>query len=237
MKGLYSFDQTEYPFQMFSLSHFFMILVTLVLLLFLYNYREGIKRRFKRELKYMLVVSLILGEVTFHLWYILDDRWNAVTNLPLQLCSISLYLCTIMLLTRNYRIFEISFFVSMTGAFIAIVTPELFFGFPHLRFFQFFLAHIAIVLSCFYMVWMEEYKPTFGSVIRSFTVLNIIAFFVFIVNQTVGSNYMFLGRKPSNGSIIDFLGPYPWYILSLEVVAFGVFVILYFVLFKLPKRH
>jgi hypothetical integral membrane protein (TIGR02206 family) len=51
---------------------------------------------------------------------------------------------------------------------------------------------------------------------------------VFGVNSLVGSNYMFLMKKPENGSIMDFLGPHPWYILSLEAVAFVLCLIAYY---------
>lgn len=236
MEGLYSFNRADYPFQLFSLSHISMILITFVLLACIYFFRENIKGKYEKHLKYTLLVCLIAGDILFHLWYLVHDRWDFVINLPLQLCSISLYLCAFMLVTRNYKVFEVSFFISMTGALIAIITPELFFGVPHMRFFQFFIVHIAIVLACFYMVWFEGYKPTAKSVIRAFVVLNIIAGFVFIVNQLIGSNYMFLARKPSNASMIDFLGPYPWYILALEVIALTLFIGLYLALFKKRKK-
>ncbi|MGP4039219.1 YwaF family protein [Gracilibacillus sp. D59] len=236
MQGLFSFNRAEYPFQLFSLSHICVVLLTLGLLACMYIFRESITRKYKRFFKYTLVAFLVIGEASFHFWYLLHDRWDVMINLPFQLCSISLYLCTIMLLTRNYKVFEVSFFVSMIGAFVALVTPELFFGFPHMRFFQFFIAHIAIILSCFYMVWIEEYTPTLGSVIRAFIVLNIMAGCVFIVNKIIGSNYMFLAEKPSNASPIDFLGPYPWYILSLEVIALILFMLLYLA-FKIQKRN
>lgn len=232
MGELFRFNQIDYPFQLFSLSHISMVLLTLFLIGWMYIYRERIKERYKQQVKYILLVFLIVGEIFFHVWYLLHDKWDMIINLPLQLCSISLYLCAIMLLTRNYKVFEVAFFVSMIGAFIAIITPELFFGFPHMRFFQFFFVHIAIILSCFYMLWIEGFKPTFKSVIKAFITLNILAGFVFITNQIIGSNYMFLSRKPSNVSIIDFLGPYPWYILSLEVVALTLFILLYLVVIK-----
>ncbi|SFL70669.1 conserved hypothetical integral membrane protein TIGR02206 [Gracilibacillus orientalis] len=237
MEGLLSFNQTDYPFQLFSLSHICMVLLTLGLLICMYIFRGSIRGTNKRLFKYALIAFLILGEVSFHVWYLLNDRWDVLINLPFQLCSISLYLCTIMLLTRNYKVFEVSFFVSMIGAFVALVTPELFFGFPHMRFIQFFIAHITIILSCFYMVWIEEYKPTLGSVMRAFIVLNIMAGFVFIVNKLIGSNYMFLAEKPINASIIDYLGPYPWYIIPLEVMALTLFMLLYFAVIKLQKGN
>lgn len=77
------------------------------------------------------------------------------------------------------------------------------------------------------MLWYEKCRPTIKSVWKAFVALNILAFVVFFINKVTGGNYMFLARKPSNPSLIDLLGPYPWYILSLEVVAFAIFFILY----------
>jgi hypothetical integral membrane protein (TIGR02206 family) len=78
-----------------------------------------------------------------------------------------------------------------------------------------------------YMVWIEGYRATCNSVLKSLAALNLIAFLVFLVNIFLEANYMFLLHKPVNASPIDFLGPYPWYIFSLEAVAFILFSLLY----------
>jgi len=154
---------------------------------------------------------------------------SAMLNLIVffQLCSISLFLSIIMLLTRKFFLFEITYFLGIGGALQAMLTPELAYDFPHYRYFHFFLAHIAIILASLYMIWYENCRPAFTSIWKAFAALNVIAIVVFFINKATGGNYMFLARKPINPSLIDFLGPYPWYILSLEIVALFMFFILY----------
>ncbi|VXB07094.1 conserved membrane hypothetical protein [Bacillus sp. 349Y] len=225
-----------YPFELFSVSHITAILLTIAGILFLFLVRNKMSHKGKRVLKICLIASLFLSELTFQLWYLIKGEWTIETNLPFQLCSLSIYLCVIMLLTKSYRLFEVTYFASMAGALIAMITPELFYGFPHIRYFQFFIAHAAIILSAFFMIWMEEFHVRFTSVLRAFISLNAIAVVVYFIDRITGANYMFLAHKPYNLSPIDYLGPYPWYLLSLEFVAFFVFLLLYLPFFLYNKR-
>ena len=50
---------------------------------------------------------------------------------------------------------------------------------------------------------------------------------VFFFNQILGSNYLFIAHKPETASLIDVLGPWPWYILSLEVIGAVMCLLLY----------
>lgn len=85
------------------------------------------------------------------------------------------------------------------------------------------------------MTWIEEYKPTARSLWKTFGLLNLYMVFIFGVNAITGGNYLFLAYKPANPSLLDFLGPYPWYILSLEFVVLAFFFLLY-APFALRKR-
>lgn len=202
---------------------FGLLLVSGVLL---FLFRDKLKKG-KSVIRYTLAIFLLISELSLYVWYVYTGVWNPIDSLPFQLCSISLFLSIIMLLTRNYLLFEITYFLGIGGALQAMLTPELAYDFPHYRYFHFFLAHIAIILASLYMIWYENCRPTFKSVWKAFTALNVIAFIVFFVNIVTGGNYMFLAHKPINPSLIDLLGPYPWYILSLEVVALMMFFILY----------
>jgi uncharacterized membrane protein YwaF len=57
-------------------------------------------------------------------------------------------------------------------------------------------------------------------------VLNGYALTVGVVDGITGWNYGYLCRKPAETSLLDWLGPWPWYLLSLECIALGTFFLL-----------
>ncbi|WP_078381195.1 YwaF family protein [Sutcliffiella halmapala] len=208
-----------------SPAHIASLIVTMVLIIFLYIFREQFI--IKRYGRWLIFLSLLGSEVWLNYWYLATEMWDISYTLPFQLCSISLYLCMWMLLTKQNWSFEVAYFLGIGGALQAILTPELFYDFPHFRFIHFFIAHIAIILAVLYMIWVERRVIRIQSLWKAFGLLQIIALFVFFMNRLTGGNYMFLAKKPSSASLIDFLGPYPWYILSLEIVVLSLFFILY----------
>ncbi|WP_324255014.1 TIGR02206 family membrane protein [Bacillus sp. REN16] len=214
------------PFHWLSFSHVVMLGLLIVLGVLLFLLRDRLTKR-KSVIRYTLAIVLLASELSLYLWYVFTGVWDPVDSLPLQLCSISLFLSIIMLLTRSYLLFEVTYFLGIGGALQAMLTPELAYDFPHYRYFHFFLAHIAIILASFYMIWYENCRPTLKSIWKAFAGLNSIALVVFFINKATGGNYMFLAHKPMNPSLIDLLGPYPWYILSLEIVALIMFFILF----------
>ena len=66
--------------------------------------------------------------------------------------------------------------------------------------------------------------------------LNVSAVVVGLVNLAVGSNYMFLMRKPDTASLLDLLGPHPVYILVEELIALALFILMYIAFFVIPDR-
>jgi hypothetical integral membrane protein (TIGR02206 family) len=84
-----------------------------------------------------------------------------------------------------------------------------------------------IVTAAVYMTTVEGYRPCWKSFRRVAVLGNLYMAFIGLVNWLLGSNYMFIARKPDTPSLIDVLGPWPWYILSLEAIALVVFLALY----------
>ncbi len=212
------------PFVRFSTVHLISIFLFFLGIILLFIFRKKINETFTRI---FFVSIILLLEIGYHIWLITNNLWAASHALPLQLCSISLILCIILLLTNNKTTFEIVFFIGIAGALQAIFTPELFYNFPHCRFLHFFINHILIIWVCLFYVWIKKYTISFISIFKSFVFLHMAALIAFVANIITGGNYMFLSRKPATSSALDYFGDYPWYILSLEGIALVLFTILY----------
>jgi len=140
----------------------------------------------------------------------------------------SIIFCTIILIKYDQSLFEIIYFWGLGGATQALLTPDIStYGFPHFRFFQVFLSHGLIIATVIYFIFVENKKVRKGSLKRILLTTNIYAAFVFIVNMIFKTNYLFIGHKPETPSLIDILGPWPFYIIWLEMLMLIVFSLLY----------
>ncbi|WP_342599051.1 TIGR02206 family membrane protein [Psychrobacillus sp. FSL H8-0483] len=216
-------------FEMFSMTHFSTILVLVCLIFLLYMTRKKWSIQMEKMLliERLFALSLLLMEVLYHVWLFQTDRWNWGNSLPLELCSISLVMTIVLLYTGNKHVYDFVFYAGIGGALQAVATPVLDLSFPHFRYFHFFYTHFGIIMTALYFTWMKGYRPTFKGIIKTMVALNVLLPIIYGVNIFFQGNYMFLRSKPINGSLLDFLGPYPWYVLSLEIVAFFIFVCLW----------
>jgi hypothetical integral membrane protein (TIGR02206 family) len=206
----------NYEFQMFSTSHLVMISILIFGSVWIFLYRNKLNEEKWRRAEIGIAISLIIMETAYHSWMIINDSWNVSYAIPLELCSISLILTVILLTTKARIIYEILIFTALLGASQALFTPLLNYDFPHFRFFHFFYSHLMIIWVPLYFTWAKGYRPTIWSVCKLFIFLNILMPIIMFINNLVDGNYMFFNHKPNSASLLDFLGPYPWYILSME---------------------
>ncbi|MCC3374030.1 TIGR02206 family membrane protein [Cohnella sp. REN36] len=147
--------------------------------------------------------------------------------LPFELCSMMIWLSAAAVWTGSKRLYEVTFFLGILGAAQALLTPDLAAGFPDYDYFHFFLGHTVIVAANVYLTAVEGYRPTGRSVWRAWLGLHALAVPAAVADLAWGTNFMFLARKPSGASLLDLLGPWPWYLLQLEAVALTLMLLLY----------
>jgi uncharacterized membrane protein YwaF len=55
---------------------------------------------------------------------------------------------------------------------------------------------------------------------------NVYLISVGLINWLLGTNYGYACRKPDTPSLMDILGPWPWYLIALQGVALLLFLVL-----------
>lgn len=206
-------------FEPFSVAHFLGMAMAAALVIAIVAFRKRLRATTSnRNARYALVAVLVSCELSLQVWYGITDNWG-LYSLPFQLCSIMMWLSALLLLTRNHKLYEITFFLGIMGALQALLTPNLDVTFPQFRYFHFFIAHSAIVGASVFLTVIEGYRPTVASVFRAIGWLHVLAIPAAITNSLAGTNFMFLARKPDTASMLDLLAPWPWYLLQLELVA------------------
>ncbi|QBP39726.1 YwaF family protein [Paenisporosarcina antarctica] len=221
-------------FVMFSTAHLGAVVVLCIIIFLLFIVRKkwsSIQPKNKRLNERLFALTLLIIDTIYYVWLFQTERWNLSNSLPLELCSISLAMTIVLLWTGNKHVYDFVFYAGIGGALQAIATPVLDLSFPHFRYFHFFYTHIGIISTALYFTWVKGYRPTFKGIIKTMVALNVLLPIVFAINVVLQGNYMFLRTKPTQGSLLDLLGPYPWYIVSLEIVTFIIFVCLW-LLFK-----
>ncbi len=151
-------------------------------------------------------------------------------TLPLELCHVVLFACVVSLFRPTPLLSEIAYFWGAAGTLQATLTPELGEGFPSWEFVLFFWSHGGILLAITFLI-AQGFRPRPRAVLRMLVAVNGYALAIGAVDAAFGWNYGYLCRKPARPSLLDFLGPWPWYLLSLELVA-----LLSFCLLDLPFR-
>ena len=178
---------------------------------------------------YLLAVTLIVNEIGVWVYRMATVQSFSIfvqNHLPLHICGVALFVLVLVLLRRNQTLYEIGYFWGIVGTLNAVLTPQLEVGFPHYRFFQYFIVHGGIVVSVLFATWGLRMRPTLKGLLRSFLLANLYMVVIAGVNLLLKSNYMFICEPPATKSPF-FFAPWPWYILILDGVALLLFFVVY----------
>lgn len=185
-----------------------------------------------RFVRFSVAGALLADTALFYAWQATHHQISFPDHLPLELCDASLVLTIVTLFTLKPLAFDLAYYWALAGASMAMLTPNLWEPFPSFGGVQFFVAHGLTIAAVLYLVWSGQARPRKGSVLRAIVGMNIFAAIVGTFDAIFKTNYFYLRSKPANPSILDYLGPWPVYLLCTEGVALILFVLLY-----LPLRR
>ena len=173
-----------------------------------------------------LAALLLVNEVAW--WGVLVARgeWGWDYALPLYLCDAAGFVAAVALATRRPLLVEITYFWGLAGTIQAMITPDLHYDFPSYFYFQYFAQHIGIVVAALLLVIGLQIQPRKGSIQRMVAITVGFSAMAGVADIITGGNYMYLHRKPSSGSLLDYMGPWPLYIAAGVPLAVGLLVLL-----------
>ena len=86
-----------------------------------------------------------------------------------------------------------------------------------------------------YSIVVMKFKPTLIGLRNAYIGINVFLVIAFIYNILFDANYFWIMSKPPAGSLLDYMGPWPWYILTGQLVALAHFCIAYFIYLGIRK--
>jgi len=175
----------------------------------------------------VIAVSVVLAEVGWWVINIANGSWTVRWSLPLHLCEAGCFLVAAALWWRFRFAFEMAYFWGLGGTLPGLFTPDIPGHFPQAVFFQYYAEHGLLVLGAFYLVVALRMRPARLAVLRVSATTLIYAAAVGVVDYFTGGNYLFLRNIPPTRTFLDYMGPWPWYLVTLTVLALAAFTILY----------
>lgn len=207
------------PFKLFGKRHLVALGVIVAINVALALWKPK-KESTRRAIRTGIAASFVANEGLMHTWHIHTGQWSHKTVLPLHLCGVMIYTNCYLLLRPNDELFQIAYYLSVPAASQALLTPDAgIYELPHFRAVTTFIAHGLLVTAPIYMTMVEGFRPRAESIPRAIKLLNMLGVPMLLVNRIMGSNYMFLNRKPDTASLLDKLGPWPVYLVWLEALA------------------
>lgn len=186
----------------------------------------------------LLTIGLVL-QLSKPILTALAGSFDVREDLPFHLCNAMIVLMPFIMYYQWRTFWGIAFFWVIAGTLQALFTPSLTESFPHHEFFRYWTVHAFLPFAGLFAIQIYGWRITWKDMVNSMIGLNIFALLVTPINLYLGSNYLFLMAKPQVKTIFDLLGPWPYYILSLEVLMVVVFstLVLIFNADKLWRRE
>jgi hypothetical integral membrane protein (TIGR02206 family) len=161
-----------------------------------------------------------------HATFVVRGTWELDFNLPLHLTDVVTLVASLALWTARPLLVELTYFWALTASLQAVLTPELNADFPSVFYWTYFITHGGAVVAAVHLVFGRRITPRAGAVWRAFAGTACVAAAAAFGDLLTGGNYMFLREKPTEPTLLDVMGPWPWYIATGAALALVLFWLL-----------
>ncbi len=173
----------------------------------------------------VLALVVLLAEPSYWIRHAVNHTWSAGVDLPFQLSNAAEFVAAAALWWRTPVLVELAYFWAFSAVIQALLTPDLRERFPDPAYFSFYVGHGGVIVAALFLTVGLRITPRPGAPLRVFLASLAFTVVAAVANLVTHGNYMYLRHKPLSGSLLDFMGPWPWYIgtgLILAVIFLAV---------------
>ncbi|MGH7748686.1 MAG: TIGR02206 family membrane protein, partial [Candidatus Dormibacteria bacterium] len=174
----------------------------------------------------VLAAVLVLNLVVWQIVTVAQHQWSATNGLMLDLCPVSAVAGAAALWTRHRLLAELTYFWGCAGSIQGLITPDHRYRFPDYFYFQFYITHAGVVLVALLLVIGFRLGPRAHAVPRVYALTFGFTCLAAVADVITGGNYMFLRNQGGRGTLLDVMGPWPWYIGTGMLLALLFLVVL-----------
>lgn len=223
-----SFLYNEGKFNAFTTQHYLPLLIISIIgaASIIYSKKYLNSPQQWKLLFYMSFVPLI-GYLIMLSVVVYQGAFLFKEDLPVHLCRALAFMAPIVVYKKNRFWMGVIYFWIIVGTLNANITPDIEFGFPHWDYFTYWMRHGFLVLIPVYYVIVLGVRIKKRDVWNAFWLANGYVVFSLIVNYAFDSNYMYTMRKPPVTTLLSYMGEWPIYLFSVQLLGLVLFWVAY----------
>jgi len=158
-------------------------------------------------------------------------------GLPIHLCDFSSAAIILYFFTKRREFFLFAFFAGISGAGMAMLTPDSEYGFPNIHYVRHMIGHAMILLGVSYAIIIDNQRPYFTDVHKTLFILSLLLLLMYFVNYLLGppANYWYVAEKPPGLNVTSFMRDAPYHMVDIYILAVIVCYLIYAFYYLIDK--
>ncbi|GFZ95431.1 YwaF family protein [Nesterenkonia alkaliphila] len=159
---------------------------------------------------------LLTVSVAWTLWGLLPMNFLLHESLPFHFSDAIRLLTAISLIARPGWAVAVLYYWGFTLNLQSVLTPDLNYRqVEHLEYLMYWLLHGAALIVPAVLVWGLGYRPTWRGYALTLAATGLWGGVAMVVNSRLGTTYSYVSGGPEGSSLLDVLGPWPLYLVSV----------------------
>ncbi|MDX9690917.1 MAG: TIGR02206 family membrane protein [Acholeplasmataceae bacterium] len=225
----------NYQMSMFNLLHLLTLLGLLIIFIVVYRYKDTlIQPKYDKIFRHIIGYALLFFETGYHLW-VLSRGTYQIDMIPLTgFCAMTNLLTVYALLFNKHKLFNYIIYYAFTGALFALIFVDTTYGFPHFRYFHYFIVHYGFLLASLYYFVTKRIELNIKNLFIASITLFLYTILVLMVNIVMDKNWFYLFESPVK-EISDAFGR-PWYTV-LWILAIIILTSIWYLIMKFVQNR